>query len=84
LWSCTSCKSGGLLACRRIFAHRYARFPETKGRTLEEIGILFGDEHVASQWYGLTEKEKGDIRSEAAMVREDEKRTHPSQDKADF
>lgn len=26
-------------------------FPETKGRTLEEIGASFGDEYVASHWY---------------------------------
>jgi hypothetical protein len=35
---------------------------------------LFGDEHVASQWYGLTEEEKGNIRCEAVMVRDDEKK----------
>ena len=39
-------------------------FPETKGRTLEEIGGLFGDEHIASQWYGLSEVEKMEIRNE--------------------
>lgn len=34
---------------------------ETKGRTLEEIGSLFGDEHVASHWYGISEEEKAEI-----------------------
>jgi len=34
---------------------------ETKGRTLEEIGSLFGDEHVASHWYGISEEEKEQI-----------------------
>ncbi|CAO2657394.1 Nn.00g035200.m01.CDS01 [Neocucurbitaria sp. VM-36] len=33
-------------------------FPETKGRTLEEIGALFGDDRIASRWYGLTEEER--------------------------
>lgn len=32
----------------------YFLFPETKGRTLEEIGALFGDANVANRWYGLT------------------------------
>jgi hypothetical protein len=27
--------------------------PETKGRTLEEIGTVFGDKNIANQWYGL-------------------------------
>jgi hypothetical protein len=50
------------------------RFPETKGRTLEEIGILFGDEHVASRWYGLSEEDKMKIRDEAmARKSEDDK-----------
>lgn len=44
------------------------RFPETKGRTLEEIGTLFGDEHVASHWYGLSEEEKMKIRKEAMAL----------------
>lgn len=35
-----------------------SRFPETKGRTLEEIGALFGDERIANKWYGLSEEEK--------------------------
>ena len=41
------------------------RFPETKGRTLEEIGALFGDEHIASRWYGMSEEEKEKIAREA-------------------
>ena len=40
-------------------------FPETKGRTLEEIGALFGDKHIASRWYGMTEEEKEKIAHEA-------------------
>lgn len=41
------------------------RFPETKGRTLEEIGALFGDEHIASRWYGMSEAEKEKLAHEA-------------------
>ena len=40
-------------------------FPETKGRTLEEIGIAFGDQHVASHWYGISEEEKRQIEEDA-------------------
>jgi sugar porter (SP) family MFS transporter len=41
-------------------------FPETKGRTLEEIGALFGDEaHVASHWYDATAQEREKIAQEA-------------------
>jgi hypothetical protein len=37
----------------------YFLFPETKGRTLEEIGHVFGDDvHVAHNWYSATEDEK--------------------------
>lgn len=44
----------------------YLLFPETKGRTLEEIGVLFGDEaHVASHWYGITDEEREKIANEA-------------------
>ncbi|KAJ6020499.1 hypothetical protein N7540_006003 [Penicillium herquei] len=32
--------------------------PETKGRTLEEIGALFGDANIANRWYGLNEEER--------------------------
>jgi len=35
-----------------------SRFPETKGRTLEEIGALFGDDRIANRWYGLSEEER--------------------------
>lgn len=41
---------------------------ETKGRTLEEIGSLFGDEHVASHWYGISEEEKADIARNALRM----------------
>nr|OQO18026.1 hypothetical protein B0A51_14109 [Rachicladosporium sp. CCFEE 5018] len=43
----------------------YFLFPETKGRTLEEIGTLFGDEHVAGRWYGISEEEKMEIARKA-------------------
>jgi hypothetical protein len=43
----------------------YFLFPETKGRTLEEIGALFGDTNIAQQWYGLSEEEKDRIHEEA-------------------
>ncbi|KAK6431146.1 hypothetical protein LTR95_012698 [Oleoguttula sp. CCFEE 5521] len=43
----------------------YFLFPETKGRTLEEIGTLFGDEHVAGRWYGISVEEKREIARKA-------------------
>ena len=44
----------------------YFLFPETKNRTLEEIGVLFGDEaNVASQWYDITDEERERIAREA-------------------
>lgn len=45
-------------------------FPETKGRTLEEIGSLFGDEHVASHWYGISDEEKEQIAQNALKLTE--------------
>lgn len=45
-------------------------FPETKGRTLEEIGELFGDTHVAAHWYGISEEEKRKIAHDALQVRQ--------------
>ena len=36
-------------------------------RTLEEIGELFGDTHVASHWYTLSAEERERIAAEAAM-----------------
>lgn len=41
---------------------------ETKGRTLEEIGSLFGDEHIASHWYGISEEEKAEIARNALQM----------------
>jgi hypothetical protein len=51
----------------------YFLFPETKGRTLEEIGALFGDEHIASHWYDLTQEEKDRLQDEALRGLEGEK-----------
>ena len=45
-------------------------FPETTGRTLEEIGTSFGDKHVVSHWYGISEQEKEDIERDALRVTE--------------
>lgn len=42
-----------------IFLYRY--IPETRGRTLEEIGATFGDENIACQWYGLTEDQRNTL-----------------------
>lgn len=41
------------------------RFPETKGRTLEEIGALFGDENIATRWYDLSKEDKERLAQEA-------------------
>ncbi|KAF2104643.1 MFS transporter [Rhizodiscina lignyota] len=48
----------------------YFLFPETKGRTLEEIGALFGDTHIAHQWYGISEEERHRLAEEAAKQME--------------
>lgn len=41
---------------------QYFLFPETKGRTLEEIGDLFGDDQrVASHWYSASPEEREKI-----------------------
>jgi hypothetical protein len=49
----------------------YFFFPETKGRTLEELGELFGDKHIAAHWYGISEKEREQIAQDALGVTED-------------
>ena len=46
-------------------------FPETKGRTLEEIGEIFGDKHVAAHWYGISEEEKEQIAKHAMKLTAD-------------
>ena len=46
-------------------------FPETKRRTLEEIGELFGDKHVAAHWYGISEEEKQRIAQDAVKLTKD-------------
>lgn len=51
----------------------YFLFPETKGRTLEEIGALFGDKNVANHWYDLTEEEKARIHGQALNLTENGK-----------
>ncbi|EXJ65474.1 hypothetical protein A1O7_01815 [Cladophialophora yegresii CBS 114405] len=44
----------------------YFLFPETKGRTLEEIGHVFGDDlTVAHQWYSATAEEKEEMARQA-------------------
>lgn len=43
-------------------------FPETKGRTLEEIGEIFGDKHVVAHWYGISEEEKRKIAEDAMKL----------------
>ncbi|KAL2425366.1 MFS-type transporter criB [Exophiala dermatitidis] len=55
----------------------YFMFPETKGRTLEEIGDVFGDTmHVASHWYTASPEEREKIaqralrETEGGVVRE--------------
>ena len=49
----------------------YFMFPETKGRTLEEIGEIFGDKNIAAHWYGISEEEKQKIAHDALQLTED-------------
>ena len=51
----------------------YFMFPETKGRTLEEIGEIFGDKHVVAHWYGISEDEKRRLEHQAMNITEDGK-----------
>jgi hypothetical protein len=53
---------------RYCFLQVLTSIQETKGRTLEEIGSLFGDEHIASHWYGISEEEKAEIARNALQM----------------
>ena len=35
---------------------------------MEEIGSLFGDKHIASHWYGISEEEKAEIARNALQM----------------
>lgn len=52
------------------FPTMYFFFPETKGRTLEELGALFGDTNVATRWYGISDAEKELIHQNALRLTE--------------
>lgn len=54
----------------------YFLFPETKGRSLEEIGALFGDTHVASVVHGQNRPEEGKIRKNSATVADEKVNNH--------
>jgi hypothetical protein len=45
----------------------YFLFPETKQRTLEEIGEIFGDK-VAAHYYGASEEERAEIKKNALKM----------------
>ena len=63
-------------------------FPETKGRTLEEIGALFGDDaHVAFHWYDATAEEREKMAEEALKglpVATDSSEDKPQSSHCDF
>ena len=56
----------------------YFLFPETKNRTLEELGEIFGDKHVVSHWYGISEKEREQIAHDAMAVTDDGRIVEPA------
>jgi hypothetical protein len=45
----------------------YLLFPETKQRSLEEIGEIFGDK-VAAHYYGASEEERAEIKRNALKM----------------
>lgn len=45
----------------------YFLFPETKQRTLEEIGEIFGDK-IAAHYYGASEEERAEIKRNALKM----------------
>lgn len=53
----------------------YFLFPETKNRTLEEIGAIFGETQIANNVYGATEEERNKIHEAALGMTEGGKLT---------
>ena len=52
----------------------YFFFPETKGRSLEEMGSLFGDDaNVVAHWHGISEEERERLAQEAFQKTEEVK-----------
>lgn len=59
---------GAHLPIRIISSCHLLFVPETKNRTLEEIGEIFGDKHIAAHWYGISEEEKQKIAQDAMKL----------------